>query len=106
MSTRKKFRFKGERNEALRILSLLHSKEDISVVEGVYHLFAPVFKPLLLSGLETRLILSQTTAFGYEYALGERISVKLKNTEALLREKGEFFIVDIGKLYELKGNGA
>jgi len=98
--------FKGERNETLRILSLLHSKEDISVVEGVYHLFAPVFKPLLLSGLETRLILPQTTAFGYEYALGERISVKLKNTEALLREKGEFFIVDIGKLYELKGNGA
>lgn len=46
------------------------------------------------------MILPQTTVFGYEYALGERNSVKLKNTEALLRKNGEFFIVDIGKLYE------
>ncbi len=92
--------FKREKEEAFRILSLLHSEENIFVVEGVYPVFAPVFRPLLLYGLETRLILPQTTAFGYEYVLGERISVKLKDSEALLRKGGKYFIVDIGDLYE------
>lgn len=89
-----------DREETFRLLSLLHSKENISVVEGVYPVFSPILKPLLMYGLETRLILPQTTAFGYEYLLGERINVKLKKSEALLRKGGEFFIVDIGDLYE------
>lgn len=46
------------------------------------------------------LIFPQKKAFGYEYLSGERMSVKLKDSEALLRKKGELFIVDTGGLYE------
>ncbi len=92
--------FTGEREEAFRILSLLLSKENISVVTGIYPVFAPVFRSLLMYGMETRLILPQKTAFGYEYLTGERMNVKLKDSEALLRKRGEFFIVDIEDFYK------
>ncbi len=37
--------------------------------------------------METMLIFPQKTAFGYEYLTGERMSVKLKDSEELLRKR-------------------
>ena len=87
--------YEEDREEAERLIPLLESKKNIRVIEGIYPVFAPVFRSIFRDGPEARLILPQMTAFGYEYTLCEKFSIRLEDNEALLRKGGRFSIVDL-----------